>query len=140
MPSRRCSSSPAGGLYIVDLLPQSCFVGCSDQSRDSGSVVNIVIDVPKDRSHQFVRQRRIEQCTERDPVLRRAANVVVGDFDAGHPDPVASFRQLIALPSDTAREAPGRESAQDRARSSIAGSSDTRLPKPMENGQKPWRT
>ena len=35
----------------------SSFVGCSGQSRDSGSVVDIAINVPTDRSHRFDPER-----------------------------------------------------------------------------------
>ena len=45
-PPRRRSGSPARRLTVLGVLPQSRFVGCSGQSRDSGSVIGFVINVP----------------------------------------------------------------------------------------------
>ena len=95
-----------GRLAVLGVLPQSCFVGCSDQSRDCGSVVNIVINVPTDCSHRFVWREELSNAQSAimfsiAPLTSLSAMTTPVD-----PDPVASFRQLIALPPDTAREAP----------------------------------
>jgi hypothetical protein len=116
------------GPILGGLLP--CFLGWYRQSRNSGAVINIIIGIPTDRS-RFVRQRGIEQRTERDHVLGCAADVVIGDETPVDPDPVASFRQLIALPPDTTREAPRIDPRRMRTivDRGVVGR------KPMENGQ-----
>jgi hypothetical protein len=60
-----------------------------------------------DRSHRFVRQRGIEQRAERDHVLHRAADIVVGDDAAGRSRSGREpSRPRCSADPDTAREAP----------------------------------
>jgi hypothetical protein len=59
-----------------------------------------------DRSHRFVRQRGIEQRAERDHVLHRAADIVVGDDAAGRSRSGREPSRPRCSADDTAREAP----------------------------------
>ena len=61
--------------------------------------------------------------------------VAVRDDDTVDSDPVASFRQLIALPAGGAREAPRIDPRRIRTIVDRGVVTSTRLPKPTETGQ-----
>src|SRR2546429_5264170 len=75
-PASTHSGSPPDWVFILGILPSFCAVGWPVQSRHS---VNIVIQVPRDRTDRCARQREIEGRTERGHVLGRAAAVVIAD-------------------------------------------------------------